>query len=209
MDKFVIGIPTINQKELLVEAVNKYVKDFPNTNIYIVDNGKQNIKFDFSNVYVFNQFVNIGVSDSWNLLANLTFYGIHAAENALILNDDVYLGKKESDILSVIDEGFDFSVSHGTWCSFLLPKKTFELVGDFDNQFFPAYFEDNDYHTRMKLHNLNYNVTEKLTPEIFRNSCTIKKDPSLNQNFDLNKQKYITKWGGEPGKEIFKTPYNA
>ena len=209
MDKFIIGVPTINQKELLIEAVNKYVKDFPNVYIYIVDNGKQKLEFEWANVIVFNQTSNLGVSDSWNLLSNLAFYGDNPAENILLLNDDIYLGKKESDILSVIEEGYDFSVSHGTWCSFLLPKNTFEETGDFDNQFFPAYFEDNDYHTRMKLLNLTYNVTEKLTPEVFRNSCTIKKDPSLNLNFEANKQKYIKKWGGTPGQETFKTPYNG
>src|ERR1035437_4542633 len=206
MNKFAIGIATINQKDLLVEAINKYLVDFPNIHIYIVDNGHQDIQYTDARITIHISEKNLGVSDSWNLLCNYAFYSKNPVENILILNDDIYLGKKEDEVLSEFEEFFDFYVSHASWCSFLLSKNTFEKTGEFDNQFFPAYFEDNDYHIRMKLLGMSYKVTEKLTPEIFRSSCTIKKDPSLNFNFDLNRQKYINKWGGIPGQETFKTP---
>ena len=205
-NKFAIGIPTINRYDLLKETLEKYLVDFPNTYIYVVDNGNQGITSSEDRLKIFNSHKNLGVSGSWNLLVDTSIF---LAEYVLLLNDDIYLGKKEQEILDLIEqEKFDFYVSHGTWCSFLLPINTFVKVGPFDEQFFPAYFEDNDYHQRMKLQNMSYKVTEVLTPVVFRNSATVEKDPSLNKNFDENKLKYLVKWGGFPGEEKYKTPYN-
>ena len=41
--KIIIGIPTLNRADLLNEALEKYFEDFKDTEIFIVDNGKQNI----------------------------------------------------------------------------------------------------------------------------------------------------------------------
>jgi outer membrane protein assembly factor BamE (lipoprotein component of BamABCDE complex) len=37
---------------------------------------------------------------------------------------------------------------------------------------------------------------------------TIARDPALNQNFDKNRHYYIYKWGAEPNKELYETPFN-
>jgi hypothetical protein len=47
-----------------------------------------------------------------------------------------------------------------------------------------------------------------LNPAIYRNSMTIAKDQTLNNNFENNKRYYISKWGGEPTQETFGTPFN-
>lgn len=206
MNKFAIGIPTINRADLLNEALEKYVKDFPDIMIYILDNGNQEINHKLSeNIIVERSSENKGVAGSWNFLMKRIF---KHHEYAFILNDDIYLGKNKNDIESLLENKYDFYVTEFNWCSYIIPKSTFELVGGFDEIFFPAYYEDNDYHQRMKMCNLSYFATNKLNPEIFRNSMTIEKDPSLNQEFETNKFKYIVKWGGLPGFETFKTPYN-
>jgi hypothetical protein len=46
-----------------------------------------------------------------------------------------------------------------------------------------------------------------LDPTLYRNSMTITKDPKLNSNFERNKKLYVAKWGGEPHKETYTTPY--
>ena len=43
---FGIGIPTINQAEALESALKLYVDDFPNTMIYVLDNGLQDFRFN-------------------------------------------------------------------------------------------------------------------------------------------------------------------
>ena len=40
---FAIGIPTINRADLLNPTLQKYFQDFPNVDIYILDNGSQKI----------------------------------------------------------------------------------------------------------------------------------------------------------------------
>jgi hypothetical protein len=78
----------------------------------------------------------------------------------------------------------------------------------FDNNIFPAYFEDNDYCYRMRLAGLKRINSEFFNPEVFRNSQTIARDKSLNKNFDRNRERYKEKWGGYPLEETFTTPYN-
>ena len=71
---------------------------FKNVPIYIVDNGKQR----FTNLQSPRPrppLSNLGVAPSWNLLCEQIF---DAKDYALILNDDVYLGKTEADIEAVI-----------------------------------------------------------------------------------------------------------
>jgi GT2 family glycosyltransferase len=206
---FAIGIPTLNRFDLLHPALMFYKQDFPNTKIYVVDNGSQNIKNQIAympNVILLEQSDNLGVAKSWNLLCN-EIYKNH--ENALILNDDIYLGKKEFEIETLLrDYKSDFYVTLQDWCAFILPKKTFKKVGEFDIKFFPAYFEDNDYHYRMKLLGLKYMQIPFLNPYIYKSSMTIDKEPKLRDLIQNNREYYISKWGGEPMRETFKKPFN-
>jgi hypothetical protein len=60
----------------------------------------------------------------------------------------------------------------------------------------------------MRLEGLKRDMSPFFNPEVFRNSQTIAKDPSLNTNFDRNRNLFIEKWGGSPGQETYKSPYN-
>lgn len=204
---FAIGIPTLNRYDLLKEALAKYYIDFPNIKIYIVDNGSQGIDYSHPNINIYIPSQNLGVASSWNILLNEIFID-HS--HALILNDDIILSRTQDEIQNLIDSNInqDFFVSPGTWCSFILPKKTFEKVGYFDEEFFPAYWEDNSYHYRLQLANCTYFQTEVLFPKIYRNSQTIAKDKAINKNFEALKALYIKMWGGLPGEEKFITKYN-
>lgn len=209
---FAVGIPTYNQAELLIPALEKYVVDMPNTMIYVLDNGNQNIQFCHPNVCIIKATKNLGVAASWNFLSDTIFVNCN---NALILNDDIYLGINENAVLSIIKYLIDhitpfkshFVVSQIGYCAFILPKKTYQKVGFFDEIFYPAYFEDCDYTHRLKLEDYNTSKLNDLNPKIYRQSQTTIKDPSL-LNSQKNLELYIQKWGGEPTKETYKTPYN-
>lgn len=206
--KFAIGIPTLNRLDLLLPSLKLYLKDFPNTSIIVLDNGNQNInsKIQHPNLLVVETENNIGVAASWNVLCDL-IYKNH--DYALILNDDVYLGLQEGNLLNFIkDNKKDFYVASQDWCAFILPKKTFNDVGKFDEKFYPAYFEDNDYHYRMRLVQKSYHKTPVLNPIVYRVASTVSKNSKLNDGFINLKEFYIKKWGGEPNKEKFKTPFN-
>ena len=209
MKKFAIGIPTLNRFDLLLPALLFYKNDFPNTKIYILDNGKQGIK-GYSglglNMEVIESDQNLGVAKSWNTLCDLIF---RENDYALILNDDIYFGRKDWEIQSLLQNyKNDFYVTTQDWCAFILPKKTYNTIGKFDEEIFPAYFEDNDYHYRMKLMGLSYMKIPFLNPFLYQASKTIEKEPKLRDFIQKNREYYINKWGGEPNRERFKKPFN-
>lgn len=203
---FAIGIPTLNRYDLLKEALDKYYVDFPNTIIYIIDNGDQTIDDTHPNIRVYKTSRNLGVASSWNELCKL-IYKDHS--HALILNDDVILGRTEEEILNLINTtSYDFYVTLHHWCAFIMPKTTFDKAGQFDEEFFPAYYEDSSCHYRMKLAHCSYHPTEILNPVVFRNSMTIEKDSKINKRFEELKRLYIQMWGGMPGEEKYITKFN-
>lgn len=206
MKKYAIGIPTLNRLDLLYPAMLYYEIDFPNTKKFIVDNGNQDLgwNLDKVNATIIENEKNVGVAGSWNQLCREIF---KEHEYALILNDDIYLGRQEWGIdsfftwLDINKPDADFFVGPRDWCAFIIPKKTFEDVGDFDERFFPAYYEDNDYAMRMKLMGKKIEIVPFLDPAVFRSSETIKKD-SESCKPEQSKKEYIQKWGGLPGEEM-------
>ena len=220
MVKFAIGIPTLNRADLLVPSVLKYIEDFKDVEIHIIDNGNQDLKKleEYKNVYVHTQLKNLGVAGSWNLLCDL-IYKNH--EWALLLNDDVYLGYGIDKVVEVINtigykmldgtvtsRGQALIQSHLNFSVILIGYKFYDCVGRFDDEFYPAYYEDSDYLYRMKLIGLRQVVDAKLNPKDARVSQTYEKAPEfVNDSMKYNRQKYIDKWGDIPLLEKFKTPY--
>jgi GT2 family glycosyltransferase len=205
---FAIGIPTINRYDLLKNALARYKYDFPDIDIYIVDNGKQGIsKAETGRIMVYEPENNIGVAGSWNKLCG-TIFRHHT--HAFILNDDVESGLRSAHIRALIKNAPEAGIlkSPQQFCSFIISKNTYTLVGFFDEEFFPAYFEDNDYLYRCKLAGVDVKNRVLLNPIVYRNSMTISKDASLNNGYMKNQERYILKWGGMPGEERFTTPFN-
>ncbi len=203
--RFTIGIPTINRADLLNEALEKYFFDFPNAEILILDNGNQDIIKRKSNFKIFRTDKNFGVAKSWNFLCRQAYKTV---DYILMLNDDIYLGKNQKDIYKFIKRT-SFDLVHGEkhLCSYILPKRIFkEFV--FDENFYPAYFEDNDFKYRLLLEKKKIKSSSFLNPEIYRNSQTIMKDRTLNNNFMDNQEYYIKKWGGLPNEEKYLKPFN-
>ena len=207
--KFCILIPTLNRKDLLLEALDYYTNVFINTPIYILDNGKQDIPNTYGNTYIYTKESNLGVAGSWNYLIEK---GISNGYNYfLILNDDIILKKDEESIYNIIlkygSDNFIRSEQFYNWSAFILSKNIYLRIGRFDIGFVRCYFEDNDYEYRMKLENIPIVYDKELNAEVYRNSMTIQKEPYLN-NFNNNMNYYISKWGGMPNEEKYNTPFN-
>lgn len=207
--KFIVAIPTINRADLLNEALAHYFEDFPNTEIVICDNGKQHEIITREKQFViYRPEKNLGVAGSWNML--MDFAQKTNVSHVLMLNDDIYFGKTEAEILELLKFNPDvhFFNSFQNWSAFILSVSGFKQVGNFDESFGNCYFEDNDYFYRMQLLQIQDFYTAFLNPVVYRNSQTIQKDPSLNSAFLDNKAYYIKKWGGAPSFETYKTPFN-
>lgn len=206
---FSIGIPTLNRADLLLPSLEKYLVDFAKTDIHIVDNGKQglNILEKNEHIYVHTQNENIGVAASWNKLCKLIF---EKKDWALLINDDVYLGYGNSRV-NMCAEMTEVGIvqSELNWSVLLINKQLYEHIGEFDEEFFPAYYEDSDYMYRLKLKGLIHDVNSQLNPIEYRVSQTYDKAPELvNLALKNNRQRYIDKWGNVPLLEKYNTPFN-
>lgn len=206
--RIALAIPTINRKDLLEEALQTYKKTWHGSTIMIIDNGNQNIYCTEPNVIILNSKYNFGVSKSWNKLIN----NLHKLNytHVLVVNDDIVFKKTLFQLNEYINlNPADFYIGTGTWCCFLIPIKTYKNIGPFDEKFYPAYFEDMDYSYRIRLKNLTMHMSPFFNPEVYRNSQSIEKEPELNNRFLRNKRYYALKWGGLPGDERYKTPFNG
>jgi GT2 family glycosyltransferase len=203
-----LGIPTINRNDLLQEALEVYKETWYGRHVFIVDNGNQSIQTKSSNQRVMVMPKNLGVAGSWNLLAKTIRNKGYS--HVALLNDDIIWNRNADEIEEFIKNNpADFYQGLGTWCCFVIPIATLEKVGLFDDGFRLCFFEDNDAYYRMVLAGMKIIADPFFNPDIFRNSSTIAKDPSLNVNFEYNKQRYVAKWGGMPMQETFKIPFNG
>lgn len=102
---------------------------------------------------------------------------------------------------------------HPNFSAFAVSREMWEDVGEFDELFFPAYFEDNDYHYRMKLAEWDAIV---LPSALFYHYGSGTQNESKEDGkplvpgpmFEKNKEEFAKKWGGVPGQETFTHPYN-
>lgn len=170
---------------------------------------------------------NKGVSAGWNA-------GIQRAQEAgcdlsLICNDDVVLEPGtinklrqymySADLVSAVnlrdrivqpsgglEDHPDFSCFMG-WTEDYLPDGWF---GQFDENFTPAYFEDNDMAYRIKLNKKGRAVCALDAGMYHAGSVTQNwggQQVVTGPMFLKNQQYYVNKWGGTPGNEIFLTPF--
>lgn len=181
---------------------------------------------------------NIGVCPAWNFGIQ---YAIrkYNSNYFLIANNDIFLHPEAIDVLikavdftkCILTSGMDVSgrVSHPLellkmkvpkktrlteapeFSCFMLKTETIQKIGYFDEKFYPAYFEDNDYHYRIRLAGLKAVKTNRAL-YFHYGSRTIKEDEKIklqsNLGYTINRDYYRQKWGGLPGEEIYKTPFN-
>lgn len=165
---------------------------------------------------------NIGVSKGWN--AGLKRSIEVGCDHAVILNDDVILypgtinkivsGTTKVDLMSATnlrdDEVHDGYDSHPDFSCFAVsPAEFVERFGWFDENFSPAYFEDNDMARRMIVSGGVY-ARDLSAGMMHRGSVTQNMDGPVvtSQMFERNREYYIRKWGGQPGEERFTSPFN-
>lgn len=191
-----------------------------------------------SDTFAINFNENRGVSASWNLGIKMAIEKWDS-KYFFIPNNDVLLHPKtidtliekiqEKDVLMATATDISGKISRALdiealpapsedlkteapdFSCFLIKRETIKSIGYFDEAFYPAYFEDNDYHYRIKLSG-GYAYRYSRAIYFHYGSRTIKADEKVkfrsNLGYSNNRDYYIRKWGGAPGKELFKTPFN-
>ena len=107
-------------------------------------------------------------------------------------------------------EGRNFSENPDFSC-FMVRPTIVKAVGWFDENFVPAYFEDNDYHRRIlvsgrKAYSDNNALMFHYGSQTQNANTSSPAVPPFA--FEMNERYYVEKWGGTPGKEEFIYPYN-
>lgn len=169
----------------------------------------------FDNVFVWPQNRNIGVSAAWNM-----FHHNISKDYIVIANDDIQVHTYTLEALvtrAQVDE--TLPIIHGNndsgnaYSLFLLRHWAFKKIGDFDEKFSPAYFEDNDYARRLLLAGYD-GYFEKAVTYDHVGSSTLKKYTQQEMEahhraFERNARYYRAKWGGMPGEERYTEPFDG
>lgn len=117
-----------------------------------------------------------------------------------------------SQLIALDREGTAVAL-HPCFSAFAVSKPTWETIGEFDEVFAPAYFEDNDYHYRMQVGGIDaiayppamfYHFASRTT----REAAEPGREIVTNKSFEKNRSMYALKWGGQPGNEKFVIPYD-
>ena len=154
---------------------------------------------------------NMGVAGSWNFFVKN--YG-----QCIIANDDVVFSRPAVDCFnwasmshpeSIIFENTDKVAGFSTF--YVNRPNVWMQLGGFDELFNPAYFEDNDCRYRLKLAGFPIRSV-KLKDWSHDNSSTLATASDSYQRmhwclYKRNKSYYIKKWGGAPGFEVYRTPF--
>lgn len=168
--------------------------------------------------YKFNR----GLAKSWNegMMAGYA----RGNDVVIIVNDDCIFSPGDLDLLAqqafvergrymVSAMGFNHRLGEMTnlcFSCFAINPIALTTVGCFDENFFPIYFEDNDYDRRARLLGLQDGVCHHVNVA-HGGSMAIHSDPALmTQNhttFEANRDYYLRKWGGLPSQETFVTPF--
>lgn len=205
----ILGVPTLCRYDLLGQLVQSVKKSTikPST-ILVVDNGCRIQNESIKGIEVIDPGRNVGVAGAWNYLAE---EALQRGEYLVLSNDDIELGPESIERLlnskaDVAGRGFALT---------LIKPDVFQAVGAFDENFWPAYFEDNDYLHRIAVADLSFeNFKAEDLGCVHHGSKTLQSFSNegqllFAQQFRELEWYYRKKWGGVVGEERFPYPFNG
>lgn len=219
---FVVGIPTLGaEQELLIEALDSvFSGNLRPTRVFVIENGPIFECMD-ANVSVIRPVTNLGVSGSWNLIHKLA-----QPLPVILVNDDTAVAS-DTFVRMMAEPGPAIVCAWGYNCV-RIDHEVWKQVGDFDEEFYPGYYEDADHRRRCRIAGVKYvewdpEPSEEVSPGRRRSAQGLvhgKPDyPGRYQcwsgaSFDwfrdrleANKKYYEKKWGGGVECEIYRRPF--
>lgn len=203
---FTVGIPTLNRYDLLEKCVAAcWASSVVPERLIIVDNGGKLPP----GPDIIRPARNIGVAASWNMIHRLC-----QPLPLIILNDDIEPGHNLFERLLESPESFVTADESHMFEAFLIRQDCWQAVGEFDETFYPAYHEDNDYFMRLKLANVAIGCPQsdgfiENGPSATKAQFTAEQHNEFNAQFNAGRQYYVRKWGGAPHCETFSIPFNG
>lgn len=144
---------------------------------------------------------NIGVAASWNL--GIKWAKERKASHLVLLSESITF-KNMSFLERVSEMDGRPLLSMYDWHLVAIPVNYFDLVGPFDEGFYPAYFEDTDWQHRADKMGLwpDWEV-DLATASTVRNHGYAQSITAgvVTVDFGYLLDYYVAKWGGRPGEE--------
>jgi GT2 family glycosyltransferase len=136
---------------------------------------------------------NIGVAASWNLIIDRA-----APEPVIISNDDIlfYVDTFEELIWALVQYRF---VEGDGWALFGQRHELVQSVGYYDENFWPAYYEDVDYDLRLARAGVPIGrpLSRPVHHEGWATEKALGQESWLREGRERNHAYFIAKWGGE------------
>jgi GT2 family glycosyltransferase len=212
-------VPTLRRYDLLAQMLIASAErgTRPPDRYFVIDNGGQLDPAAYGlptvKTTVYKPGRNIGVAASWNhAMRTIPEYTIMACDDMALFPNTIEM------MVAAADEdpsaGFIYPAenAHTMFGVYLMRSWCFQQIGDFDEAFSPAYFEDNDYAHRLALAGMKTKVAPNcgLTHVVSGTLKTFNEGERAahNANFERLRSHYVQKWGGLPSHERFKTPFN-
>lgn len=220
----VIGVLTLLRTDLLIRLINSI--DYPVENLIILFQGKnleEEAEKENIEQFIQNKFIekytfiycnmNIGVSRGWNyILRN------YMKEYCLISGDDNYFEngtlQKIAEYMNIdsLDNVFiglnikrkDNTIVPAGFNSYIITHKIHEKVGLFDENIYPAYFEDDDLWKRIVIsgektitipNTYIFSGDDNYTESCTLNSVTLEYRDKMHQCYLRNEIYFYSKWG--------------
>ena len=209
----VIGVPIVNGVKWLKRLIDSI--DYPVNDLFIVDNNGRGelekeldqlklIKHKFiKNIKVCHLPSNIGCSGAWNLIIKCYLmqpYWVIANHDVAFtpgLLEELVQKSNNQEVGFIKPKTFQYDL-------FLIKESTIQECGLFDENYYPAYMEDCDYHMRLLNKNIKIDYIE--TSHIHGDgdyessgSQTLRTDDSLAEKLyyshDTNSWYMSEKWG--------------
>jgi GT2 family glycosyltransferase len=189
-----LTVPVLNRYDLLQRMLSSI--DYPVKHLLVIDNGAsmvmEDMEVDVPDCVEFTTYLpmpaNLGVAASWNLGIKSFPYD----DRWFFASNDVVFkpGALERLCEASTDE-ITLSKMFPHWHAFSVGYEAVRRLGLFDEAFFPAYFEDNDYNTRAN--RFGVSIRKLDIPADHDNSSTLKSDPvfqALNGDTFARNQAY-------------------
>lgn len=195
---FVLGYNAINYFEQWYDF-----DQFQNTNLRVIDNGRQTVSNKLNPYIIHVNKQNIGCAGGWNLICDIGFkkYGfekiIVGQEDARV-SESIFDGLLEecnpTTLCGTFNNGFTFS-------TFAIHRDTFEKIGRFDENIVYVGCEDNDYQYRCEMNG----VTVKSLGISNQFNCSIANNDDVKppETSPANANYVDKKWGNYTYKTAF------
>jgi len=221
-------IPSHNNASLLQNCIKSVLaQTVDDVRIFAVNNGSTDNtpqilnSLDRTRHIVNHHYPQLGVAGAWNKGLSYLF-DVIKAPHVLVINEDTWLPPYlYRDLISIGREfvtayavgGLASSIPHyikypiresenPDFSCFLIRKSAWDLVGPFDEMYYPAFGEDCDYHVRM--HRAGIKAWKTNVPFYHAGSATIKNaSPEerkyIQQCADKNRQYFFETYGAHIG----------